>query len=156
MFLITNQKANHFSREIILSRQSPASGRWYLHPNVINRFSKQPPFYQRFYLRSRQQNIMTLNFVMVARTLDFLWCLVEGLTNSLVHYQKKTPLEKCPYLVFFWSVFSGISTKSRDALCISPHSLQMRESMDQENTEYGHFSRGLSSGFFCSINKLTS
>ena len=102
MFLITNQKANDFSCEIILSRQSPASGRWYLHPNVINRFSKQLPFYQRFYLRSRQQNIMTLNFVMVARTLDFLWCLIEGLTNSLVHYQKKHHVKN----VHIWC-FSG-------------------------------------------------
>ena len=57
---------------------------------------------------------------------------------------EKTPRGKCPYLVFFWSVFSGISTKYREILCISPYSLQM----DQENTEYGNFSRGLSSGFF--------
>ena len=61
---------------------------------------------------------------------------------------EKAPREKCPYLVFFWSVFSRISTKYREILCISPYSLQMRENTDQENTEYGHFSRGLSSGFF--------
>ena len=61
---------------------------------------------------------------------------------------EKAPREKCSYLVFFWSVFSRISTKYREILCISPYSLQMRENTDQENTEYGHFSRGLSSGFF--------
>ena len=33
--------------------------------------------------------IMTLNFVMMPRTLDFLWCLIEVLTYSLVHYKKK-------------------------------------------------------------------
>ena len=37
--------------------------------------------------------------------------------------------EKCPYSEFFWSVFSGIRT------------VQMRENMDQKNSEYGHFSR---------------
>ena len=67
------------------------------------------------------------------------------LTGSL---PEKTPCEKCPNLVFFWSVFSGILTKYREILCMSPYSPQMRESMDQENTEYGHFSRGLSSVFF--------
>ena len=61
---------------------------------------------------------------------------------------EKTPCKKCPYLVFFWSVFSRILTKYREILCISLYSLQMRENTDQENTEYGHFSRGVSSGFF--------
>ena len=70
------------------------------------------------------------------------------LTGSL---PEKTPREKCPYLVFFWFVFSGISTKYREILCISPYSLQMWESMDQENTEYGNFSRDLSSGFFAAL-----
>ena len=100
MFLITNYKANDFSCEIILSRQSPASGRWHLHP--YQRSLPKLPFYQRFYLRSREQNIMTLSFVMVARTLDFLWCLIEGLTNSLVHYQKKNHVKN----VHIWC-FSG-------------------------------------------------
>ena len=67
------------------------------------------------------------------------------LTGSL---PEKTPREKCPYLVFFWSVFSGISTKYREILCISPYSLQMRENTDQKNTEYGHFSISVFPGFF--------
>ena len=28
-------------------------------------------------------------------------------------------------------------------LCISPYSVRMRENMDQENSEYGHFSRSV-------------
>ena len=37
---------------------------------------------------------------------------------------------KCPYLKFFWSVFSHV-----------PYSVQMRENTDQKNSEYGYFSR---------------
>ena len=67
------------------------------------------------------------------------------LTGSL---PEETPREKCPYSVFSWSLFSRVPTKYREILCISPYSLQMRESTDQENTEYGHFSCGVSYGFF--------
>ena len=38
--------------------------------------------------------------------------------------------EKCPYLEFFCSVFSGIWTE---------YSVRIRENMDQKNYEYGHF-----------------
>ena len=61
---------------------------------------------------------------------------------------EETPREKCPYSVFSWSIFSRVSTKYREILCISPYSLQMRENTDQKNTEYGHFSSGVFSGFF--------
>ena len=36
---------------------------------------------------------------------------------------------KSLYLEFFWSVYPHIS----------PYSVQMRENIDQENSEYGHF-----------------
>ena len=42
--------------------------------------------------------------------------------------------KKYPYWELFWSVCSQIR-------CISPYSVQMRENTDQNNPEYGHFSR---------------
>ena len=48
--------------------------------------------------------------------------------------------EKCPYLEFFWSVFSHIWTEYGEILRISPYSVRMRENTDQKNSEYGHFS----------------
>ena len=48
--------------------------------------------------------------------------------------------EKCPYLEFFWSVFSGIWTEHGKILLISPYLAEMRENVDQKNYEYGHFS----------------
>ena len=50
-------------------------------------------------------------------------------------------LEKCSYSELFWSTFSGIWTKYLQILRISPYSARMWENADQNNTEYGHFSR---------------
>ena len=47
--------------------------------------------------------------------------------------------EKCPYSEFFCSAFPIIQTEYREILRISPHSVQMRENTDQNNSEYGHF-----------------
>ena len=46
--------------------------------------------------------------------------------------------KKCPYSEFFWSVFFRIWTEYAKILCISPYSVQMRENMDQKNSQYGH------------------
>ena len=46
---------------------------------------------------------------------------------------------KCPYLEFFWSVFSRIRIEYGEILRISPYSDQMWEKMDQKNSEYEHF-----------------
>ena len=48
--------------------------------------------------------------------------------------------KKCPYLEFFWSVFSRIRTEYGYIGSISCYSVQMAEKMDQKNSEYGHFS----------------
>ena len=48
--------------------------------------------------------------------------------------------EKCPYSMFFWSVFSRIRTEYREIPSISTYSVQMRENTDHKNSEYGHFS----------------
>ena len=47
----------------------------------------------------------------------------------------------CPSSEFFWPVFSRITTEYRDLQGKSRHTAQMRENKDQQNSEYGHFSR---------------
>ena len=49
--------------------------------------------------------------------------------------------EKSPYLEFFWSAFSCISTEYGEIRNISPYSVRMRENTDQKNSKPGHFSR---------------
>ena len=49
--------------------------------------------------------------------------------------------KKCPYSELFWSAFYRISTEYGEIRSISPYSVQMRENVDQNNSEYGHFSR---------------
>ena len=58
-----------------------------------------------------------------------------------VPYLKYSRREKCPYSEFFWSVFSRIRIDYEQIFRIFPYSIQMRENMDQENSEYDHFSR---------------
>ena len=68
----------------------------------------------------------------------------EPLTwNGLISFieRKVYTEEKCLYLEFFCSVFSRIWTAYGEIQSISPSSVRMRESMDQINSEYGHFSR---------------
>ena len=52
-----------------------------------------------------------------------------------------TLCKNCAYLELIWSAFSRIWTGCGDILRISPYSVRMRENMDQNNSEYGHFSR---------------
>ena len=49
--------------------------------------------------------------------------------------------KKCPYSELFWSVFFPIRTEYGEIQSISPCSVRTRENMDQNNSEYGHFSR---------------
>ena len=65
---------------------------------------------------------------------DF-WCCKR---DDISHTEKK-----CRYLELFWPVFSCIPTKSGEMLCISPYSGRMQENTDQNNSEYGHFSRSV-------------
>ena len=58
-----------------------------------------------------------------------------------MHFNQKHKLgEKCPYFEFFWSVFSLIRTDYGDLQIKSPYSVQMREKIDQRNSQYGQFS----------------
>ena len=56
--------------------------------------------------------------------------------------------ENFPYSELFWAEFSRIRTEYGEILRISPHSVQMRENVDQNNSKYGHFS--------CSANRNLS
>ena len=49
--------------------------------------------------------------------------------------------KKCPYSELLWSVFTRIRTEYRETRSISPYSVRMWENTDQNNSEYGHFSR---------------
>ena len=51
--------------------------------------------------------------------------------------------KKCPYLELFWFAFSRIRTEYEEIRSISPYSVRMRENADQNNSEYGHFSRSV-------------
>ena len=51
--------------------------------------------------------------------------------------------EKCLYSEIFWFVFSRIWSEYGEILRISPSSVQMRENMDQKNSERRHFSRSV-------------
>ena len=49
--------------------------------------------------------------------------------------------KKCPYSELFWSAFTRIRTECGKIRSISPYSVQIRENADQNNSEYGQFSR---------------
>ena len=55
--------------------------------------------------------------------------------------QSLTLREKYPYSELFWSEFSRIRTEYGEIQSISPCSVQMWESMDKNNSKYGHFLR---------------
>ena len=95
--------------------------------------------------------MMTLNFVMVARTLDFVWMFNRGTDKLTGSLPKETLCEKCPYWDFFWSVFFHIQTL---LLRISPYAVRMRENMNQKNFEHGHFSRSESHSKSSNIVRL--
>ena len=56
-------------------------------------------------------------------------------------YQKLKQLERYPYPALLWSVISCLPTEYGKIIRISPHSVQMQENTDQNNSEYGHFLR---------------
>ena len=61
--------------------------------------------------------------------------------NFLIGDYFHTLREKCLYWEFFWSVFSRTRTEYGNILRISTYSARMRENTDQQDSEYGHFSR---------------
>ena len=67
----------------------------------------------------------------------------NGLKNPKCFWNT-TLYKKCPYSELFWFLFSHIRTEYGEIPSISLYSVQMRENTDQNNSEYGHFSRSTS------------
>ena len=93
-------------------------------------------------------------------------CKCQGITDMLFNIKKRVQLptllpcycevfscdtifiniyftlrKKCPYSELLWSVFSRIWTKYGEIRSLSPYSVRKREKAEQDNSEYGHFSR---------------
>ena len=64
-------------------------------------------------------------------------CISDNVALYVISYKL---CGKCPYLEFFWSVFSCIRTEYGDIRSESRYSVRMQGNTVQENTEYGHFS----------------
>ena len=60
-------------------------------------------------------------------------------------------VKKCRYLELFWSVLTRIRTEYGQIQSISLYSAQMPENMDQNNSEYGNFSRSVT----CDVSNFT-
>ena len=57
-------------------------------------------------------------------------------------YNKQDLLRnECAYSELFWSVFFDIRTECGEIRNISPYLVRMKEKVDQNNSECGHFSR---------------
>ena len=55
--------------------------------------------------------------------------------------------EKSPYSELFWSAFSRIRTEYGEIIRISLYSSRMRQNVDQNNSENGHFLRSVCNAF---------
>ena len=63
----------------------------------------------------------------------------NDISESLIG--RSTLRKKYPYSEFFWSAFPRIRTEYGEIFHISSYSVRLWENMDQENSEYGQFSR---------------
>ena len=64
--------------------------------------------------------------------------------NHVSFHQHLSLRKNSSCLELFWSVFSCSQTEYGEILRISPYLVQMPENTDQDNSEYGHFSRSVS------------
>ena len=81
--------------------------------------------------------------IIVLRWLKHFWISVTEIPSTVNSFNTNVPIlvhENCPYLEFFWSVFSRIWTEYWEILRISPYSVRVRENASQKNSKYGHFS----------------
>ena len=68
------------------------------------------------------------------------WHVIAGWVR-VIKVLRHTLRKKCSYLELLRSIFSRIRTKYREILRISLYLVRMRENTDQNNVEYGGFSR---------------
>ena len=64
-----------------------------------------------------------------------------NLFQKFANIKRQTLRKKRPYSELFWSAFFRIRTEYGEILRISPHSVRMRENVDQNKCEYRHFLR---------------
>ena len=63
-------------------------------------------------------------------------------TSTLrLDFYNYTLCKKCPYSELFLSLFFRIRTEYGEIRSIYPYSVRMQENADQNNSNYGHFSR---------------
>ena len=65
------------------------------------------------------------------------WVRVYFMQNKSAHALRK----KCPYSELLWSPFFRIRTGYGEIFRFTPYPVQIRENVDQNNSEYGHFLR---------------
>ena len=73
----------------------------------------------------------------------FLVSSQEYFRGKLFSQSSATLRKKCPYSELLWLVSSRIRTGYGEIFSISPYSVRMRENTNQNNPEYGHFSRSV-------------
>ena len=83
-------------------------------------------------------SVMTKQLLARKEIFTFQW---SKFSKETVGYL--TLCEKCPYLEFFWTIFSRVLTEYGEILRIPPHSFRMRKKTDQRNFKYRHFSRSV-------------
>ena len=76
-------------------------------------------------------------------TPKLMFCSIHNVTNMIIKTTSLSLHENCPCSELFWSPFCHVRTEHGEILCIFPHSVQMRENVDQNNSEYGHFLRSV-------------
>ena len=66
------------------------------------------------------------------------WSSLRSLGNLFTYNET---LRESVRIQLLWSVFFRIRTEYGEILRVSPYAVRMRENMDQNNSEYGHFLR---------------
>ena len=112
------------------------------------------------FINSYKPPLATKQFILswncYQRCWTFFWCLWFQIYTRWLQYGvsrsnqedltwqeiwRTTMRKKFPYPELLRSAFSRIRTEYGEILSISPYSVRMRENADQNNSEYGNFSR---------------
>ena len=79
------------------------------------------------YVKTNKLSLKQIFFVFVGKErVTAAWCFPLSLNTDTSKTVPSTVCEKCPYSVFFRSVFSRIQTDYGEILCISSFSVRMR------------------------------
>ena len=94
------------------------------------------------HLESSQHTSSIIQTALKDFTLERIPIINESVlyTKSQVHIGHHC-VKSVPHSELFWSTFSRIRTEYGEIWSISPYSVRMWQNADQDNSEYGHFSR---------------